>query len=35
MQDDGSFGAWLRPWRIVPLCVFTFTFTAYSVLWFV
>jgi hypothetical protein len=30
MQDYGSFGAWLR-----PLCVFTFTFTAYSVLWFV
>ena len=18
MRDDGSFGAWLRPWRIVP-----------------
>ena len=27
MRDDGSFGAWLRPWRIVPQCVFTFTFT--------
>ena len=34
MRDDGSFGAWLRPWRIVPQCLFTFTFTVYPVLWF-
>jgi hypothetical protein len=29
MRDDGSFGAWLRPWRIVPEFVFTFTFTVF------
>ena len=39
MRDDGSFGAWLRPWRIVPEFVFTFTFTVFLCcglyMWFV